>query len=68
MLPLRPAEIKPGMAHGRFSNSSGFILHVQLGMRNKKYVIGLTLHLLNPKQAKPAFLLLAEPEMNSTRL
>lgn len=31
-------------------------------------MIGLTLYLLNPKQAKPAFLLLAEPEINSLRL
>lgn len=31
-------------------------------------MIGLTLYLLKPKQAKPAFLLLAEPEMNSSRL
>lgn len=68
MLPLRPAEIKPGMADERFSNSFGFISHIQLGMRNNKIkkkwcVIGLTLYLLNPKQAKPAFLLLAEPEI-----
>lgn len=39
-------------------------------IKNKKKwcVIGLTLYLLNPKQAKPAFLLLAEPEINSLRL
>lgn len=72
MLPLRPAEIKPGIADERFSNSFGFISHIQLGMRNKKKkkwcVIGLTLYPLYPKQAKPAFLLLAEPEINSLRL
>lgn len=56
-----------------FTNSFGFISHIQLGMRiiyikKRVCVIGLTLYLLKPKQAKPAFLLLAEPEMNSSRL